>query len=560
MKDKQKLTELVIKAQAGDQDALNDLIGACYEDLYYFAYQTVKDPDTASDIIQDSCIKIITNLDKLQSPDAFHVWARNITYHQCAQHFRQVKEVQPLETEDGESVLDSLPDESEGSLPEQVVEDKEFQKTMQDMLDSLPTEQRSAMMLYYYEKLSVKQIAEVFETSEGTIKSRLNYGRKAMKGKVEEYEKKNGVRLHSSLLPLLLLWMFRGTKESLPKTTMPVLFSASSAAATGAAGTATASTGLVAKIVAGAVAAVIAVGAVIGGVAILGRNKTPSSDNNSHKHAYVSQAYDENGHWEICECGETSEAASHHFNGRYCDVCSYAKPSEGLAFAEVSGGYAVVGIGDCTDTDISIPSTHEGKPVVSIQPKWEYTDGSRRERHENTRGSFEGNTQITSVFVPGSVAYLGTDTFAGCTALSKVVLSEGVQELGEWIFDGCTALTEIVMPSSITKVKHSFYGSCFTKAVISYGTTDISDWFSECETLTTVNIPDTVTKMEGTFFNCTSLRDIYFQGSMAAWEATYKDETEYDSITGEITQYAWDYGTGDYVVHCTDGDIYKNAA
>lgn len=46
---------------------------------------------------------------------------------------------------------------------------------------------------------------------------------------------------------------------------------------------------------------------------------------------------------------------------------------------------------------------------------------------------------------------------------------------------------------------------------------------------------------------------------MAAWEATYKDETEYDPITGEITQYAWDYGTGDYVVHCTDGDIYKNA-
>lgn len=46
---------------------------------------------------------------------------------------------------------------------------------------------------------------------------------------------------------------------------------------------------------------------------------------------------------------------------------------------------------------------------------------------------------------------------------------------------------------------------------------------------------------------------------MAAWEATTKAETEYDPITGEITQYAWDYGTGDYVVHCTDGDIYKNA-
>ena len=114
MKDKKKLTELVIKAQAGDQDALNDLIGACYEDLYFFAYQTVKDPDTASDIIQDSCISIITNLSKLQSPEAFSVWARNITYNHCAMHFRKTKEVQPLETEDGESILDSLPDRKRG--------------------------------------------------------------------------------------------------------------------------------------------------------------------------------------------------------------------------------------------------------------------------------------------------------------------------------------------------------------------------------------------------------------------------------------------------------------
>jgi hypothetical protein len=122
-------------------------------------------------------------------------------------------------------------------------------------------------------------------------------------------------------------------------------------------------------------------------------------------------------------------------------------------------------------------------------------------------------------------------------------------------------LTELVIKAQAgdQNALNDLIGACFTKAVISYGTTDISDWFSECETLTTVNIPDTVTKMEGTFFNCTSLRDIYFQGSMAAWEATYKDETEYDPITGEITQYAWDYGTGDYVVHCTDGDIYKNA-
>ena len=548
MKNKQKLTELVIKAQAGDQNALNDLIGACYEDLYFFAYQTVKDPDTASDIIQDSCISIITNLSKLQSPEAFSVWVRNITYNHCAMHFRKTKEVQPLETEDGESILDSLPDESEGSLPEQVVEDKEFQKTMQDMLDSLPGEQRSAMMLYYYEKLSVKQIAEVFETSEGTIKSRLNYGRKAMKGKVEEYEKKNGVRLHSSLLPLFLLWMFRGTKESLPKATMPVLLGASSAAATGAAGAAAAtsaaatgaagavaaSTGLVAKIVAGVVAAVITAGAVIGGVAILGKDKAPSSDHNGHQHDYVSQAYDENNHWGMCECGEASEAASHHFNGRYCDVCNYAKPSEGLAFAKVADGYAVVGIGDCTDTDISIPSTHEGKPVVAIKPAYiegEWDDDEYDIFHGDTDGPFEENDTITRVFIPGSVKYIGPDAFAGCDSLSEVTISEGVEQLDSWAFADCTALKEMVIPSTVKRVDDPFVRSGLTKVIISHGVTDISNTFSECASLETVILPDTVTKMEGAFYDCTSLNNVTIPDGVTS----LKDAFQYCSSLTQIS-------------------------
>lgn len=270
MKDKNCLIDFVTKAQAGDQDAMNDLISACYEDLYYFAYQTTKDPDTAADVTQEACIKIVTNLGKLQAPEAFRVWARNITYNQCAQYFRQVKDLQPLETEDGESILDSLPDESEGSLPEQIVEDKEFQKTMQDMLDSLPAQQRSAMLLYYYEKMSVKQIADIFETSEGTIKSRLNYGRKAMKDKVEEYEKKNNVRLHSSLLPLLLLWLFGAGKKSMPKAA-PALVEITGTVAQGVAGASgTAATGLGLKIAAAVVAGVLVVGAAVGGVALLG--------------------------------------------------------------------------------------------------------------------------------------------------------------------------------------------------------------------------------------------------------------------------------------------------
>ena len=57
------------------------------------------------------------------------------------------------------------------------------------MIDELPEEQRSALLLRYFDEISVKEIAEIQGVTEGTVKSRLNYGRKAVKEAVEGYEK-----------------------------------------------------------------------------------------------------------------------------------------------------------------------------------------------------------------------------------------------------------------------------------------------------------------------------------------------------------------------------------
>ena len=636
MKNKQKLTELVIKAQAGDQNALNDLIGACYEDLYFFAYQTVKDPDTASDIIQDSCISIITNLSKLQSPEAFSVWARNITYNHCAMHFRKTKEVQPLETEDGESILDSLPDESEGSLPEQVVEDKEFQKTMQDMLDSLPGEQRSAMMLYYYEKLSVKQIAEVFETSEGTIKSRLNYGRKAMKGKVEEYEKKNGVRLHSSLLPLLLLWLFQKKKKSIPKAAVPILAGVSTAAAASAGVAATISGGLVIKIVAGVVAAVVAVSAVVGGVKLFD-GKTDQNPTHLHGATSASDSTQTTGQQESIiptmpsqpdkddptipsdpddenpsEGGEnitppnqgpdsTETPDVDHPSGDddenvvppvqepdqgedtpetpdsndpsggddavtppvqepdqgegSTDTPDVDGPagddenaSQGLEFVKVDGGYAVAGIGTCTDEVVTIPATYMGEPVISIQER-----------------AFSDCTTMKHVVVPDSISDI-TEAFYGCTSLRQITLPAGILAW-TYAFEGCTSLTEVIVPDGIPDLSSGIAGCpaleritisgrveklvrVFAKkeSLISVtlleGVTNLNRAFTGCTSLTSVTIPISVEYVLQAFLGCSALTDIYYAGTMEQWTA----------ILGRA-------GSGiraGCVIHCSDGDIIKN--
>ena len=197
--NKEALTPLVIKAQAKDADALNELMSACYETLYYYAYNEVKDYDLAGDITQESCLEIMNTLENLRKPESFLSWAGRIVTHKCSRYYRQAKkEVYLEENEDGETILDRLPDDSRGSLPEQVQEDKEFKRIMWDMLDSLPPEQRQALLLYYMEEFSVGQIAEMQDVPTGTVKSRLNYGRKAVVSKVDAYEKKEW---HKAPLP-----------------------------------------------------------------------------------------------------------------------------------------------------------------------------------------------------------------------------------------------------------------------------------------------------------------------------------------------------------------------
>ena len=207
--DKEKLPSLVARAQAGDNQALNDLFTETYNDVYYFALKTVKDETLAADITQETFVTIFKNINSLNDPIAYPAWSRQITYRNCLQHIKkQTKETVVDENEDGSTIFDTIQEDREDFIPDKNLDKEDFKKTILDIVDSLPEEQRTAVILYYYDELSVKQIAEIQGVTEGTVKSRLNYARKTIKSSVESYEKKNNVKLHSVGVLPMLLWLF----------------------------------------------------------------------------------------------------------------------------------------------------------------------------------------------------------------------------------------------------------------------------------------------------------------------------------------------------------------
>lgn len=314
--EREKLIKLVTGAQKNEPAAMEALFSEFYNDVYYFALKTVKNEELACDITQETFLEIIRTIDKLKEPAAFVTWMKQITYHQCTRHFKKSKEVLVDEDEDGNSLFDTLTDESEGSIPAEVYEKEEFRKTIMDMIDQLSEEQRSAVLMYYFDELSVGQIASIQGVSEGTVKSRLNYARKAIKKSVEGYEKKHGIRLHSfALTPLLLLYF---GKELMPAAKAAQIQGAvmSAAGASAAAATATGGAGLLAKLaaaplgakIAGAAAAVAVTAAA--GVALVSPTAKPEPQpvpqipEQSISGEITVTHLDENGDWLCDHCSE----------------------------------------------------------------------------------------------------------------------------------------------------------------------------------------------------------------------------------------------------------------
>ena len=108
---------------------------------------------------------------------------------------------------DSDETIEFEDDRAE-NRPEVVTDQKETTKLMKEILGGLSEEQRLAVSLYYFEELSVKEIADILSVSEGTVKSRLNYGRKKIEIGVKALEKK-GTKLYGlAPIPFLLL-LFR---------------------------------------------------------------------------------------------------------------------------------------------------------------------------------------------------------------------------------------------------------------------------------------------------------------------------------------------------------------
>ena len=238
--ERTQIADLVRKAQAGDSEAMNQLLQTAHKNVLFQCQRIMKHPEDAEDMAQEVLLKIYETLGDLREPEHFISWANTIATRRCInERTRNPKDLQFAEDEEGNSVLDELEELDQQYMPEAALDNDETRRMVRELIDQLPEPQRVAIMSHYNAEMSVKEIAQLLGVSENTIKSRLNYGRKAIEKGVKEYEKQ-GIKLYG-LSPLpFLLYLLRSSAELGGDAAASAAASAVLSAGAAAAGTAAA--------------------------------------------------------------------------------------------------------------------------------------------------------------------------------------------------------------------------------------------------------------------------------------------------------------------------------
>lgn len=186
------IKELVLSAKNGNKKAFDKLYKLTSNDVWFTCVSLLKDEENAKDIMQETYITAFLKLDTLKDEEKFCGWLTAIATNKCKNKLKGKVEYQI-----DDEVLITEAETDELMLPEEYITKTEKRKVLlQIMEDTLSFNQYQTVLMFYFDEMSISEIAQGLEISEGTVKSRLNSSRAKMKTAIEDYEKKSGDKLH----------------------------------------------------------------------------------------------------------------------------------------------------------------------------------------------------------------------------------------------------------------------------------------------------------------------------------------------------------------------------
>ena len=205
------IKELVLSAKNGNKKAFDKLYKLTSNDVWFTCVSLLKDEENAKDIMQETYITAFLKLDTLKDEEKFCGWLTAIATNKSKNKLKGKVEYQI-----DDEILIAETETDELMLPEEYINKAEKRKVLLQIIeDTLSFNQYQVVLMFYFNELSIAEIAQALEISEGTVKSRLNSSRAKMKTAIEDYEKRSGDKLHGVVVVPFFTTIFKEEAKSL---------------------------------------------------------------------------------------------------------------------------------------------------------------------------------------------------------------------------------------------------------------------------------------------------------------------------------------------------------
>ena len=211
-----KLPELIANLQQQDEAAFNEVYRRYHKLIRYIAYGLTKNHADTDEIVQEVFLQVQKSINDLKDTSQFKAWLSRITYSKAKMLFRKNRDY--YMNDEYLDLLQNREEKREEFCPQKKAHRQSDLEVLYDCMRNLKPQYREVLILFFFSQLSIKEIAELTENPEGTIKSRLLYAKKYLKAEIEAYEKANDITLnfHNKTLEATL-FMLGGSLVKEPK-------------------------------------------------------------------------------------------------------------------------------------------------------------------------------------------------------------------------------------------------------------------------------------------------------------------------------------------------------
>lgn len=248
-----------------------------------------------------------------------------------------------------------------------------------------------------------------------------------------------------------------------------------------------------------------------------------------HSHNWSQQwTYDDDHHWKTCDgCSEKFNYFGHDFTHGNCPCGAPVELLLRYTLLPDGQSYSVSVKNTGFVADMTVPATHEDKPVTEIaENAFRGCDGLRSVQLPTSvtrigAGAFSYCHALTHVEIPSDVTVIEDETFA-VSGLESITIPDNVQSIGDRAFFDCNELSEIVLPSDLQSIGARSFMNCsaLPSVRIPNGVTSVGkEAFYSCESLETVELPNTLKVLPEMVFSHAGLKTLTIPDNVQSIDA-----------------------------------------